>query len=58
MLGYYSGRLLQIVGLVITGETLIMHFGEMASLLKGSLVGVMVFYLGYLLVRRYGIRRP
>jgi hypothetical protein len=56
MLGYYSGRFLQILGLVITGETLIMHFGEMAPLLKGSLLGVIVFYLGSFLVRRYGTK--
>ena len=50
---YYAGRLLQLTGLVITGETLLVYFGQMMPLLRGSLVGVAVFYLGYFLVRKY-----
>jgi hypothetical protein len=54
MVGYYTGRVLQIAGLVITAETLLVYFGQMMPLLKGSLVGVAVFSLGYLLVKKYG----
>ena len=50
---YYAGRFLQLTGLVITGETLLVYFGQMMPLLRGSLVGVAVFYLGYFLVRKY-----
>jgi len=56
MLGYYAGRLLQLAGLAITGETLIVYFGQMEPLLRGSLAGVAVFSLGYLLVRKFGVR--
>lgn len=52
MIRYYIGRTLQLAGLIITGETLIMSFGEMMPLLRGSLLGVTVFYLGYYLIRK------
>ncbi len=54
MIGYYTGRLLQLAGLVIMGETLIIYFGQMMPLLRGSLAGVVIFYAGYVLVRKYG----
>ncbi len=57
MIGYYSGRVLQLTGLFIMAETLIMYFGQMMPLLRGSLAGVAVFYLGYFLVRRYGQKK-
>ena len=55
MIGYYTGRLLQLAGLVITGETLLVYFGQMMPLLRGSLIGVAVFYLGYFLARKFGV---
>ncbi len=56
MLGYYGGRLLQLVGLAITGETLIVYFGQMEPLLRGSVIGVAVFSLGYFMVRKFGVK--
>ena len=53
MIPYYLGRLLQLAGLFIMAETLIIYFGQMMPLLQGSLLGVTVFYLGYLMVRKY-----
>jgi len=53
MLGYYTGRLCQLAGLVIVAETLVVFFGQMMPLLQGSLAGVLVFYLGYFLVRKF-----
>ncbi len=50
---YYTGRFLQLAGLIIVAETLIMFFGRMMPLLQGSLAGVLVFYLGYFLVRKF-----
>jgi hypothetical protein len=55
-LGYYLGRFLQVAGLVIMAETLIVYFGQMMPLLKGSLIGVAVFYVGYFFVIKYGAR--
>ena len=54
MIGYYSGRILQLTGLFIMAETLMMYFGQMMPLLRGSLAGVAVFYLGYFLVSKRG----
>ena len=56
MLGYYGGRMLQLAGLAITGETLIVYFGQMEPLLRGSVIGVAIFTLGYFMVRKFGIR--
>jgi hypothetical protein len=53
MIPYYLGRLLQLAGLFVMAETLIIYFGQMMPLLQGSLLGVAVFSLGYLIVRRY-----
>ena len=53
MIGYYAGRALQLAGMFITAETLIMYFGQMMPLLQGSLAGVAVFYAGYFLSRRF-----
>ena len=50
---YYTGRFLQIAGLFVMAETLIIYFGQMMPLLQGSLLGVAIFYLGYFLVQRY-----
>ena len=46
MIPYYLGRLLQLAGLFIMAETLIIYFGQMMPLLQGSLLGVTVFYRG------------
>ena len=53
MIQYYLGRFLQLAGLFIMAETLIIYFGQMMPLLQGSLLGITVFYLGYILVRKY-----
>lgn len=53
MIQYYLGRFLQLAGFFIMAETLIIYFGQMMPLLQGSLLGVTVFYLGYMLVRKY-----
>ena len=55
MIRYYSGRMLQIAGMVIMAETLIVYFGQMMPLLKGSLVGVCLFYVGYFLLRKHSV---
>ncbi len=54
MILYYLGRVLQLGGLIIVAETLILYFGQETPLLVGSLVGIVVFYSGYFLTRRFG----
>jgi len=51
--GYYTGRVLQLAGMVITAETLIVYFGQMMPLLRGSLIGVAIFGLGYFLTLKF-----
>lgn len=46
MTWYYIGRALQLIGLVITAEALLVHFGNMGPMLRIALLGIGVFYLG------------
>ncbi|MBI1746008.1 MAG: hypothetical protein HYR55_05385 [Acidobacteria bacterium] len=46
MVRYYLGRGLQLIGLVVTAHSLIMHFGDMGPMLKKAIIGIAVFYLG------------
>ena len=49
MIRYYAAMGLQIVGLFITLESMILYFGDMGPLLRMGTVGVGVFYAGRLL---------
>jgi hypothetical protein len=49
MIRYYTAMGLQIVGLLITLDALILHFGEMGPLLRMGTVGVGIFYAGRLM---------
>ena len=53
MILYYTGRFLQLAGLFVMAETLLIYFGQMMPLLQGSILGIVIFYLGYFLVQRY-----
>jgi len=52
MIRYYTGLGLQIVGLFITLESLILYFGEMGPLMRTGAIGVGVFYTGRLIQPR------
>lgn len=54
MIRHYAAVGLQIVGLVITLESLILYFGRMGPLLQMGTIGVGVFYAGRLLQRKEG----
>ncbi len=38
---------LQLLGLILTGEALLLYFGEMGPLLRTASVGAGLFYAGY-----------
>ncbi len=46
MVRYYLGRGLQLLGLILTAESLILYFGRMGPLLILASAGVGVFYAG------------
>lgn len=43
---YYLGRGLQLLGLVLTAESLILYFGKMGPMMVLAAAGVGVFYAG------------
>lgn len=49
MIRYYLALGLQIVGLFVTLDALLLYFGDMGPLLRMGTVGVGVFYAGRLL---------
>jgi hypothetical protein len=49
MIRYYTAMGLQIVGLLVTLDALLLYFGEMGPLLRMGTVGVGVFYIGRLM---------
>jgi hypothetical protein len=49
MIRYYAALGLQIVGLFVTLDALILYFGQMGPLLRMGTVGVGIFYAGRLI---------
>jgi len=54
MIRYYAALGLQIVGLFITLESLILYFGDMGPLMRTGAIGVGVFYAGRLIQPKEG----
>jgi hypothetical protein len=53
MVRYYAARGLQLAGLILTGEALLVYFGapadKMDPLLRTASIGVVLFLAGYFL---------
>jgi len=53
MVRYYAARGLQLAGLILTGEAMLMYFGapadKMDPLLRTAAIGVAIFCAGYFL---------
>jgi len=53
MVRYYAARALQLAGLILTGEAMLMYFGasadKMDPLLRTASIGVAIFCAGYFL---------
>jgi hypothetical protein len=49
MIRYYAAMGLQLLGLILTGEALLLYFGEQGPLMKMGSLGAGLFYAGYLL---------
>ena len=46
MIRQYAGMGLQLLGLILTGESLLLNFGQMGPLMKTASLGVGLFYAG------------
>jgi hypothetical protein len=49
MIRHYAAMGLQLLGLILTGEALLLYFGQMGPLMKTASVGACLFYAGYLI---------
>lgn len=54
MIRHYTAMGLQLLGLIVTGEALLLHFGQMGPLMKTASLGAGLFYAGRLLQPRKG----
>lgn len=52
MIRHYAAKGLQLLGLILTGEALLIYFGDMGGLMKLAAVGVGLFYAGRLVESR------
>ena len=54
MIRHYAAKGLQLLGLIVTGEALLIYFGDMGGLLKFASLGAGLFYAGWLVEPRNG----
>ena len=47
MIRHYTATGLQLLGLILTGEALLVYFGEMGPMMRIASVGAGLFYAGY-----------
>jgi hypothetical protein len=54
MIRHYVARGLQLLGLIVTGEALLVYFGDMGGLMKMATVGAGLFYAGRIIQPKKG----
>jgi hypothetical protein len=54
MIRHYAARGLQLLGLIVTGEALLVYFGDMGGLMKMATVGAGLFYAGRIIQPKKG----
>lgn len=47
MIRHYAAMGLQLLGLIVTGEALLLYFGQMGPLMMTASVGAGLFYFGW-----------
>jgi len=52
MIRHYTAMGLQLLGLILTGEALLLYFGQMGPLMKTASLGAGLFYAGRFLQAR------
>jgi hypothetical protein len=52
MIRHYTAMGLQLLGLILTGEALLLYFGEMGPMMKTATLGAGLFYAGRLIQPR------
>jgi hypothetical protein len=54
MIRHYAAMGLQLLGLIVTGEALLLYFGDMGPLMKTASLGAGLFYVGRFIRPRIG----
>jgi hypothetical protein len=54
MIRHYTALGLQLLGLILTGEALLVYFGDMGGLMKVATLGAGIFYVGWFIRPRTG----
>jgi hypothetical protein len=54
MIRHYTALGLQLLGLILTGEALLVYFGDMGGLMKVATLGAGIFYAGWFIRPRTG----
>ena len=54
MIRHYTAMGLQLLGLFLTGEALLLYFGDMGPLMKTAALGAGIFYAGWFIRPRTG----
>jgi hypothetical protein len=54
MIRHYAAMGLQLLGLIVTGEALLLYFGDMGPLMKTASLGAGLFYVGRFIRPRTG----
>ena len=49
MLRHYAAMGLQLLGLILTGEALLLYFGDMGPLMETASIGAGLFYAGWII---------
>jgi hypothetical protein len=54
MIRHYTAVGLQLLGLILTGEALLLYFGQEGALVTTATVGAGLFYAGWIIHQRKG----
>jgi hypothetical protein len=54
MIRHYAAMGLQLLGLILTGEALLLYFGQMGPLMTTASLGAGLFYAGWFIRPRKG----
>jgi len=54
MIRHYAAMGLQLLGLIVTGEGLLLYFGQMGPLMETAAIGAGLFYAGRFIQVRKG----
>ena len=49
MIRHYASRGLQLLGLIVVGESMLIYFGDMGPMMYTAMAGIALFYAGWMI---------